>query len=450
MADVTIGELPSLNTMEADTLIPVEHDGEAKSMAGSGMQSYVYGLVQDDVETISEIIAVGPKGEDGADGADGVSPTLSSSKSGKTTTVYYTDADHPTSTVLATLQDGADGSGIGDMLKSVYDPNERYTDIFAYCDAHGLRSATVIVAASNSKNANSADFICDGTADHLTIQAAIDSLPNAGGRVLLMEGAYYLDCTDITPDASGNYTLIAVSKNNVSICGQGTGSYLFLNDVSSTVGNSYVNILSVAGHRFWATDIRISCDNTSIKTNGIVLGSKLGIVLDRVVLWNCGNAGIVSSGNDTLIVNCSTSSCGDGIVLADNYAQVKNYIGDTDYTGISIQGGTHIISDCIIHNCYTAGIQGSGGKRCLISNIYMYDNGNGIDLDSAEDFLITGNVIFPNPSSQSWGSSEYPLRCTNCTRPHIINNYVYGKAVSVSNTTGAVLSYSGSDWNPTA
>ena len=115
MADVTIGELPSLSTMEADTLMPVEHDGEAKSMAGSVLQSYVYGLVQDDVETISEIIAVGPQGE------DGVSPTLSSSKTGKTTTIYYTDADHPTSTVLATLQDGADGSGIGDMLKSTYD-----------------------------------------------------------------------------------------------------------------------------------------------------------------------------------------------------------------------------------------------------------------------------------------------------------------------------------------
>lgn len=118
MADVTIGELPSLSTMEADTLMPVEHDGEAKSMAGSVLQSYVYGLVQDDVETISEIIAVGPQGE------DGVSPTLSSSKTGKTTTIYYTDADHPTSTVLATLQDGADGSGVGDMLKSTYDADD--------------------------------------------------------------------------------------------------------------------------------------------------------------------------------------------------------------------------------------------------------------------------------------------------------------------------------------
>lgn len=115
MADVTIGELPSLNTMEADTLIPVEHDGTAKSMTGTVLGNYVYGLVEDDVQIIAQIIAVGPKGD------DGVSPTLSSSKVGKTTTVYFTDATHTTPTVLATLQDGADGTGVGDMLKSTYD-----------------------------------------------------------------------------------------------------------------------------------------------------------------------------------------------------------------------------------------------------------------------------------------------------------------------------------------
>ena len=112
MADVTIGELPSLNTMEADTLIPVEHDGTAKSMSGTVLGNYVYGLVEDDVEIIAEIVAIGPPG---------VSPTLSSSKSGKTTTIYYTDVDHTTSTVLATIHDGQDGTGAGDMTKATYD-----------------------------------------------------------------------------------------------------------------------------------------------------------------------------------------------------------------------------------------------------------------------------------------------------------------------------------------
>ena len=118
MADRTIGELPSLSTMEDDTLIPVEQAGVAKKMAGSVLNTHVYDLVQDDVTAISQIIAVGPQG---ADGADGVSPTLSSSKSGKVTTIYYTDADHTSQTVLATINDGADGTGAGDMTKAVYD-----------------------------------------------------------------------------------------------------------------------------------------------------------------------------------------------------------------------------------------------------------------------------------------------------------------------------------------
>lgn len=115
MADRTIGELPSLSTMEDDTLIPVEQAGVAKKMAGSVLNSHVYDLVQDDVTAISQIIAVGPQGE------PGISPALSSSKVGKVTTIYYTDADHPTQTVLATLNDGADGSGTGDMVKATYD-----------------------------------------------------------------------------------------------------------------------------------------------------------------------------------------------------------------------------------------------------------------------------------------------------------------------------------------
>ena len=60
-------------------------------------------------------------GTDGTDGADGVSPTLSSSKSGKVTSVYFTDKDHSSPTLLATINDGADGAGSGDMLASVYD-----------------------------------------------------------------------------------------------------------------------------------------------------------------------------------------------------------------------------------------------------------------------------------------------------------------------------------------
>lgn len=62
----------------------------------------------------------GPQGENGTDGVDGISPIITTSKSGKTTTLTIVDAD---GTKTATILDGADGQGSGDMLTSVYDTN---------------------------------------------------------------------------------------------------------------------------------------------------------------------------------------------------------------------------------------------------------------------------------------------------------------------------------------
>ena len=61
----------------------------------------------------------GGKGETGTPGAPGFSPTVSISKTGKVTTITITDenGEH-----TATISDGADGNGAGDMLASIYDP----------------------------------------------------------------------------------------------------------------------------------------------------------------------------------------------------------------------------------------------------------------------------------------------------------------------------------------
>ena len=60
----------------------------------------------------------GDKGDAGATGAAGFSPAASVSKTGKVSTLTVTDAIQTTS---VTINDGADGSGTGDMLKSIYD-----------------------------------------------------------------------------------------------------------------------------------------------------------------------------------------------------------------------------------------------------------------------------------------------------------------------------------------
>jgi len=54
------------------------------------------------------------------------------------------------------------------------------------------RTATFVIAASDSQNKRDADYHCDGTADDVQIQAAIDALPAGGGKVFLLEGTYAL------------------------------------------------------------------------------------------------------------------------------------------------------------------------------------------------------------------------------------------------------------------
>lgn len=74
----------------------------------------------------SQISPRGPKGDTGATGptgeagADGISPTVSISKVGKVTTITITDVE---GVHTATINDGNDGAGNGDMQKNVYDTN---------------------------------------------------------------------------------------------------------------------------------------------------------------------------------------------------------------------------------------------------------------------------------------------------------------------------------------
>src|SRR5690606_21784694 len=85
--------------------------------------------------------------------------------------------------------------------------------------ASGKRSATLIVAASNSSQASKdgADFVCTGTDDQNTINAAIAALPAGGGKVLLLEGLYTV---------SGPINLVS----NMTLEGMGASSIIKLRD----------------------------------------------------------------------------------------------------------------------------------------------------------------------------------------------------------------------------
>jgi len=171
------------------------------------------------------------------------------------------------------------------------------------------RSVTIIIAASNSKDKTKADYVCDGVADEVEIQTAINLLIS-GGRIILLEGTYNI-ATNIT---MGNDIILEGQGWNtiLSFTGAGTGSdyyYFIMKNKSRIVirdlkfsfghaGESKEGHIDIAG----ATDITF--ENILFEKN---LGSVQAILREssdeksiRITIKNCRyttiNGGEISEG----------------------------------------------------------------------------------------------------------------------------------------------------------
>ena len=96
------------------------------------------------------------------------------------------------------------------------------------------RTGTVFVTSSNSdeRSRTETDYLCDGTADDVEIQAAVDSLPSGGGMVVLSEGTFTLSAT------------VTRSIDNITIMGMGMGTRL--------VNNASTKLISDGAQAGWA------------------------------------------------------------------------------------------------------------------------------------------------------------------------------------------------------
>ncbi len=90
----------------------------------------------------------------------------------------------------------------------------------------GTGKAALFVAASNSnaKDKRIADFVCDGTDDEDTIQAAVDYIGSSGGIVRLAAGQYNI-C----------YKGVTVDEDNITISGVGEATIVKLADEKSSL-----------------------------------------------------------------------------------------------------------------------------------------------------------------------------------------------------------------------
>ncbi len=116
-----------------------------------------------------------------------------------------------------------------------------------------FRPSEVIVGASDmgAMRRPHVDYICDGTADNVQIQAAIDALPSSGGTVVLSEGTFNIAAT------------VTWTTSNVRIVGQGRSTVL------TQVAN--VQIFSTSGVA--ATTEHALASNAALGNTTAVLGA---------------------------------------------------------------------------------------------------------------------------------------------------------------------------------
>jgi hypothetical protein len=238
------------------------------------------------------------------------------------------------------------------------------------------RSVTLAVAASNSSALSiaQADYACDGTDDDVQIQLAINSLPTAGGRVILMEGTF-----NIT-------NAITILKNNVDIEGQGEGSTIVKTTVGTidgfTVGTGVTAVTSIS-----IRNLRI--DTTVTKTAGSAVN------FNKVA--------------DVRLENFYINAHFIGITIWGTIVWVKNgYITETvATTGVSILitgGNDHYLQSVCADTSGTqplAGIKITGSLATWIMGCSFIHQGTGLLLQPA-----TGSLEFIFASDSGWDLSS--------------------------------------------
>lgn len=154
MADRAISQLTKAAEVYDNDLLVLEQNGEAKKLEGSSLKQYIVGVGGIDSITMNADYTLtinytngtsyttpsirGAKGDTGEKGDTGdlISRIVRTSGTGAAGTTDTYTVYNQRNQAVSTFQvyNGADGHGVGDMLKSVYDSHGKNRDIFDYAD----------------------------------------------------------------------------------------------------------------------------------------------------------------------------------------------------------------------------------------------------------------------------------------------------------------------------
>ena len=221
------------------------------------------------------------------------------------------------------------------------------------------------------------DYLCDGTADDVEINAAIQALPGTGGQILILDGTYKITAP------------ITVNKINVTLRGNGTATILQRNWDSST-REGVINITAMDGG--------VTVQNIQIR------GEKQSYT-------NTNNIGIfLKNTQDNIITgNICNNNSSNGIYLEDTQ--------DNSITENTCDGNYR-------------GIYFSNSSNNIVTGNTCNNNNDGIYLSSSDNNTVTGNTcIRGTGQSSDYTSRQYTIRVqsTQSSKNLFVGNNIMGK-----------------------
>jgi len=258
------------------------------------------------------------------------------------------------------------------------------------------RTATYIVAASDAPDhvKAQADYVCDGTADDVEIQAALDALVGIaydGGRVLLSEGTYNTSAPIVWPIQSG-----------ITLEGQGPE-----NTVLKLTPNSDCNVIEHTGEGVYFGTIKSLKihGNRSSQASGsgiYITGDFNDARFEDLYVNYCKEYGMyIYNTWTTSITNCiSENNDLDGLFIRNGPSIVTGGFYSYNRNGIKIAtAGDFLISGATCRNNNEKGIHLSESGHGLIIGCHTYGAPDGIYIQNSAKLSIIGNQIYSNTGS---------------------------------------------------
>ncbi len=279
------------------------------------------------------------------------------------------------------------------------------------------RTATLVVAASNASAAEKrgADYVCDGTADEVEIQAAIDALPATGGRVSLSSGTF-------------STTAAIYTRINLTLSGQGKSTIILAASGASRDMISLHNKNGTNGGRGATAGNNVTISDLALDGNGLsqvlpinIWGYDGRVQNPRVLRCKIGNTIGTSYGILTQYVDDLQVSDSSFYGMGDSLVEMRNTKGAIFAGSVfTAPGAFQTYTDAASGNVVVSG--------CTFKDVMISFTPNGGVL---QGYVFTGNFV----SFASTSDGMYPHDVNGIT---ITGNVFDASALTVANGNGLV------------